>query len=236
MFKKFIFITILAFIVSCNEDVKLPVPKEDKKAIIIDTLQVAGLNLDLELKDQLGNDKSIEENKDLLVTIKNGDFKNLGSYYYGSERYSSLLKIYNGYTTAEVEVTSLDSIKIPTFEKLVYLNKEEMSRTQKRNTSSLLSVYESYIDIENQLRSVSASSETNVVLTDDVKKQLSTLSNNVAVIYSSLQEQEERPHEAIGELKALSSYFARMTKDSLQSNDKSVDIVHYRLAAAFTAS
>lgn len=235
MFKKFIFIAILAFVASCNEDVKPPVPKEDK-TIIIDTLQVVGLNLELELKDLQGKDDIVQENKDLIVSIKNGDFKDLGNYYYGSDRYSSLLKSYNGYTTAEMDITSLDSIKIPTFEKLVYINKDDMSRSQKRNTDSLLSIYESYLGIEKELRTISTSEETSVVLSDDVKKQLHTLSNNVAIIYSNLQEQDERPHEAIGELKALSSYFARMTQDSLRSNDKSVDIVHYRLAAAFTAS
>jgi len=80
MLKRLIFIVTLVFIASCNEDVKLPVPKEDEKKVIIDTLQVVGLEMPQKLKDQLENDKSIEENKVLVVSVKNGNFKNLGAY------------------------------------------------------------------------------------------------------------------------------------------------------------
>ncbi len=92
MYKKLIFIAIFTFIASCKEDVKPPVPKEDE-ILVIDTLQVVGLNLALEWMDPLERDNS-KESQDLMVSIKNGYFKNLGDYYYGSERYSELLKVY----------------------------------------------------------------------------------------------------------------------------------------------
>jgi len=232
MLKKLIFIAILGLVASCGKEVK-PIALREDNTPVIDTLQTADVEVALKLQDSKKDDSQKDGGQDLVVNVANGDFENLGEVYYGSVRYASLLKAYNGYTEENVELTPQDSIKIPTFEKLVYVNKQNMSRREKRNADSIVSIYESYLDIEDKLKSISESTTEHAQLPDDIKKELNGLANDAASIYVNLQEGEDRPHGTIGELKALSSYFTRMTQDSLQSNDKSIEIVHYRLAGAF---
>lgn len=230
MYKTIIFIALCIVVASCDKVAKPTTSKEE--LLLIDTLQLA--HLELSLETQLSTEvQDLNSEQDLVIKIEQGNFKSLSQHYYGSTSYATLLKHYNNYKTTDTLDASTDALRIPLFENLVYFPEQKASKKKRRTTEKLVTVYEKYHAMERELRALPKSNEGMVHVPNELRKRLYQLSDQVAVVYSDLQLEPERSHEKIGALKSLSSHLVRMAQDSLQINDKSVDIVHHRLAAAF---